>query len=67
MLGAVHKLRYTIEVGGWSAKYNHCKSSRYLVKSLQKHNHRWVGGQRAVKMHNVIYERPLSKLETSQV
>ena len=23
--GAVHKLRYAIEVGGWSAKYNHCK------------------------------------------
>ena len=23
--GAVHKLRYAIEVGGWSAKYNHTK------------------------------------------
>ena len=24
-LGADHKLRYAIEVGGWSAKYNYCK------------------------------------------
>ena len=24
-LGAVHKLCYAIEVGGWSAKYNYCK------------------------------------------
>ena len=24
-LGAVYKLRYAVEVGGWSAKYNHCK------------------------------------------
>ena len=24
-LGAVHKLRYAIGVGGWSAKYNHRK------------------------------------------
>ena len=23
-LGAIHKLRYAIEVGGWSAKYNYC-------------------------------------------
>ena len=23
-LGVVHKLRYAIEVGGWSAKYNYC-------------------------------------------
>ncbi len=22
-IGTIHKLRYTIEVGGWSAKYNH--------------------------------------------
>ena len=29
LIGAIHKLRYAIEVGGWSAKYNYC--NLYLV------------------------------------
>ena len=33
-----------------------------LVKSVLKQNHRWVGGQKTVKMHNVICERPLIKM-----
>ena len=33
---------------------------RYLVKSFYEHNHWWMGGQKAVKMHNVICERLLT-------
>ena len=36
-------------VGGGKIYPLQILSGRYLVKSLQKHNHRWGGGQKAVK------------------
>ena len=36
-------------VGGGKIYPLQILSGRYLVKSLQKHNHRWVVGQKAVK------------------
>ena len=49
----VHKLRLQVEEGGWSKIWKNCK-----LYSIKSQTIRWVGGQKSLKLANVICEHP---------